>query len=269
MRARKSRNGTPPHLPIALHPSMQMWRVIWFVCGNAASSASVHGRRSLTRPDTSRRHAPPSTWRTSFDRIVGVERERIGDVGFAVGRRHAGAAEQRGLHPCRSSATWLTARDPPRHRPRDCIRSAATARRPTACHAGTAGATRARGRVDDRPDRCRPSRAPREHRPQRARHDGDQGQMHDDECRRCRPWRESARGAQSRSRRAVRSADRAAPASRSPGPRRSPARCRIPQAHRAAVARRCTANRHVAAGSAAPASHPARSRAGATGTGGA
>jgi hypothetical protein len=31
-------------------------------------------------------------------RVIGVEREGIGDVGFAVGRRQARAAEQRGLH---------------------------------------------------------------------------------------------------------------------------------------------------------------------------
>ena len=35
MRFRNSRSGVPVHEPIALQPSMQMWRVICFSCGSA------------------------------------------------------------------------------------------------------------------------------------------------------------------------------------------------------------------------------------------
>ena len=55
MRSRKARKGTPPHLPMALQPSTQTWRVICEACGSSLRRASVHGRRSAISPASSRR----------------------------------------------------------------------------------------------------------------------------------------------------------------------------------------------------------------------
>ena len=49
--AQGSRNGTPLQEPIALQPSMQMWRVIWPSWGSCRSRSRVQGVRSSTVPD--------------------------------------------------------------------------------------------------------------------------------------------------------------------------------------------------------------------------
>jgi hypothetical protein len=60
IRAKKSENRTPVHLPIALHPSMQICRVIWVNLGSACSSLSVQGFWFSVSPVMSRWKSPGS-----------------------------------------------------------------------------------------------------------------------------------------------------------------------------------------------------------------
>ena len=75
-------SGTPVHLPIALQPSTQSWRVIWVRAGMRAQLGERKARGRSTRPSTASRQSakPLAAWRRYRRAGSGVA------VGAEVGR---------------------------------------------------------------------------------------------------------------------------------------------------------------------------------------